>query len=327
MAASLRKSFTACEALAALPPTPRMNSRPPRSRTAASSSARRSMASLSRLSITALASARYCSVNGIARPQIAGGVLDTGRRADLVEALVDLVRGQLALREQLLVQPLQIARHPGNQRLDRVAAQQAQTVVDVAHCGGRPPLAVGRDLAAAKLDVGRIPAALVVVDGHQAKPAVGQENIMDGRVATRQQRVAVEHEKGVVQQRQRLLQSAGGTQQGGAVIREANGQAEAPPVTNERLDLLAQVAGANHHVADAFRAQQAELVRDERLAGELDQSLWAIFSQAAEPCRLASGEQRHGNHDWVTTCAPWKSNRKRTSGRPASSIARRSRTR
>ena len=30
----LRKSLTACDALAALPPTPRMNSRPPRARTA-----------------------------------------------------------------------------------------------------------------------------------------------------------------------------------------------------------------------------------------------------------------------------------------------------
>jgi hypothetical protein len=36
--ASLRKSFTAWEAFAALPPTPRMKSRPPRARTAASNS-------------------------------------------------------------------------------------------------------------------------------------------------------------------------------------------------------------------------------------------------------------------------------------------------
>ena len=54
----LRKSLTACEALAALPPTPRMNSRPPRARAWSRCMAIRSMASTSRPSITCLASAK-----------------------------------------------------------------------------------------------------------------------------------------------------------------------------------------------------------------------------------------------------------------------------
>src|SRR5438309_268612 len=43
--AIFRKSFTACEALAALPPTPRMKSRPPAARTSTSTSRSRPMAS------------------------------------------------------------------------------------------------------------------------------------------------------------------------------------------------------------------------------------------------------------------------------------------
>src|SRR5579871_873256 len=45
--ASLRKSLTACEALPALPPTPRMNKRPPLSRVCARRCAARSMTSVS----------------------------------------------------------------------------------------------------------------------------------------------------------------------------------------------------------------------------------------------------------------------------------------
>src|ERR1035438_18993 len=59
----LRKSLTACDALAALPPTPRMKSRPPPARQAASVAARRSTAATSICLRISAASARNCSVN------------------------------------------------------------------------------------------------------------------------------------------------------------------------------------------------------------------------------------------------------------------------
>src|SRR5580704_14497429 len=65
MPAILRKSFTACEALAALPPTPRMNKRPPAARVWDSKEAAFSMLAASSRSITSLASARNPCANEI----------------------------------------------------------------------------------------------------------------------------------------------------------------------------------------------------------------------------------------------------------------------
>src|SRR5436189_3472431 len=58
--ASLRKSFTAWEAFAALPPTPRMKSRPPRVRTAASSCTAFSQSAGSSLAMISVASRKCC---------------------------------------------------------------------------------------------------------------------------------------------------------------------------------------------------------------------------------------------------------------------------
>src|SRR6266568_1106313 len=62
-----RKSFTACEQFAALPPTPRRKSRPPRSRRSARSVAVRSMASRSKRPRISAASCRCCLTNSIER--------------------------------------------------------------------------------------------------------------------------------------------------------------------------------------------------------------------------------------------------------------------
>ena len=61
----LRKSFTACEALAALPPTPRMKSLPPAWRVSASRWTMRAIESASSPSITVLASERNCLTNSM----------------------------------------------------------------------------------------------------------------------------------------------------------------------------------------------------------------------------------------------------------------------
>jgi len=63
MPAILRKSFTAWEALAALPPTPRMNKRPPEERVSASKVAAFSMLLVLRRSMTSFASAKNSRVN------------------------------------------------------------------------------------------------------------------------------------------------------------------------------------------------------------------------------------------------------------------------
>src|SRR6266542_1179702 len=60
-----RKSFTACEQFAALPPTPRRKSRPPRARSSARSVAVRSMASRSKRPRISAASARCCLTNSV----------------------------------------------------------------------------------------------------------------------------------------------------------------------------------------------------------------------------------------------------------------------
>src|SRR6266545_5550328 len=65
MPAILRKSLTACEALAALPPTPRKNSRPPRSRSSPSSATMRSIVAVSSRVRIWLASAIYSVVYDI----------------------------------------------------------------------------------------------------------------------------------------------------------------------------------------------------------------------------------------------------------------------
>src|SRR5215470_15992646 len=114
MPAILRKSLTACEALAALPPTPRMNRRPPRSRVCSSNAAIRSMAWTSRPSMTRLASSRNwaaCDMvlssraRGPSIPpgQVGAGLLEPRDRADLVEAFGHLEPGQLVAPEHLLV--------------------------------------------------------------------------------------------------------------------------------------------------------------------------------------------------------------------------------
>src|SRR5579884_1285476 len=307
MSASLRKSLTAWEALAALPPTPRMNSRPPRSRTAASSSARRSMAPLSSPSITVCASARYCSMNCM-RPQVALSFLQAAHRADLVKSLAHLVGGQLVAPEQLLVQPGQVAGHVTHQ-LERFTPEQAEAVVDVPHGRGELVLAV---------------------DSHEPQPAAVQEGLLNGRVATGEERVPVQHEESVAEQRQSLLERAGGTEKGGAVIRKSHAQSEGCAVADEALDLITQMPGANDHLANALLTHQAELMGDERLARDLEDRLGPPFGELSETLAEAARQHRHRKrtaHDCVTTCAPWKSNRKRTSCKPAPAMARRSRTR
>src|SRR2546430_1373222 len=88
----LRKSLTACEQLAALPPTPSRNSLPPCSRNWAKAAAIRSIASVSSRSRTRRASSKNLAANPIPRPPDQRfGVGQPLLRTDLVEPLIHLI--------------------------------------------------------------------------------------------------------------------------------------------------------------------------------------------------------------------------------------------
>ena len=110
MPAILRKSFTACEALAALPPTPRMNSRPPaRPRLRQQPTSRFDRRSYRAGRAISRASARYCRDETHATYfRYCGKLPNPVERADFVKALVDFEGGQFAAGQQILIQ-----RRPG----------------------------------------------------------------------------------------------------------------------------------------------------------------------------------------------------------------------
>src|SRR6059036_2026955 len=153
MPAIFRKSFTACEALAALPPTPRTNSRPPRARVSASKSATASMAFGSRRPMTSTASPRYfwtklisrsrspCPLPGgerdpRVRREVTARLLESFEGSDLVEALPDLPGGQLAPLEERLVEPGQVVGLVGRNAVEGAAVEDAEAIVQVTHARG-----------------------------------------------------------------------------------------------------------------------------------------------------------------------------------------------
>src|SRR5262249_58162767 len=118
--------------------------------------------------------------------------------------------------------------------------------------------------------------------------------------------------------RQCLAQRPAGAEQLLAVVGVRGLDTVARPVTDDGLDLLAEVTQAED---DPPASQERQLMQHERLPRDLDERLRDRLGDRVEARRETTGEDGDGKHHEKTTRVPSKSNRKRTSSRPASAIA------
>ena len=144
-------------------------------------------------------------------------------------------------------------------------------------CGSRSTLVVEPDAAVLEPHVAGVPLARVGEHGHQRRLSALAEGFDDGRVGRIEPAIAVHHQKRVAEFGQRCAQRAAGAEQLRAVDPVADRDAKPASVADIGLDLLREIAGADHHARHALAAQQPELVRDERLAGDVQHRLGHRF--------------------------------------------------
>ena len=271
----MRKSLTACDALAALPPTPRMNSRPPAARHSARVAATRSIAATSSCLRISPASARNCSRK---RHDLRNSaeIVDALHGADLVEPLGRLPRGQFAATQQILVNRGQVVGLAGRHIVEGAALESAQPVIDVAHGRRAVRLVVGQNPAAGELHVAGVPPTLRCDTRSSGRACRHRRNAASGRPRSRR--------AGRNRRRARRTRRPAAAARGEArrPCRASRGPSneystcspKARAVAGERLDHLAQVAHAQHHALDAVAPQQPQLVREERLARRPRSAPW-----------------------------------------------------
>ena len=214
--------------------------------------------------------------------------------ADFVEALGHFVAGELVAGDEVHLDGGEIDDGVAGKGGERGGAEEAEAVVDVVHRGRAVFLVVADDLAAGELDVGGVVAAVVFVDGHQALAAGGEEVrghgvVVDGEVA-----VAVEDVEGVAELGEGLDEGAAGAEEFGAVEAVVDFDAPFCAVAVELDDLFAEVADAEDDMGEAGGAEEAELMGEERLAGDLDEELGDFFRDRAEAGGHAAGEEGDG---------------------------------
>ena len=133
-----------------------------------------------------------------------------------------------------------------------------------------------------------------------ARAAVA-EGALDGRIVALEVRVAVQHEERIAEQRQRALQGAAGAEQRRAVEDVVEPHAQARPSPSASSIMLAEWPTQNTTRLTPLAPQQLELVRDERLAGDLDERLGDRRGDRPQPRGQAAGEDRdrqaHPNSD------------------------------
>ncbi len=140
---------------------------------------------------------------------------------------------------------------------------------------------------------------------------------LDGAEIARQERVAVQHEERVAKHRQRPLQRAAGSEQRLAVEHVVDATVPATAVAERLADHLATIPDAEDDALDALAAKPVELVLGERPARHLDERFRDRLGHRPQPRRQAAGENGDGQTHANSTLVPSKSNRKRTSSRPA----------
>ena len=178
-------------------------------------------------------------------------------------------------------------------RHERVRRQDAEAVVDVAACPAAVPLVVVDDRAV--LETARCSGPSGRRCGRRSSaPAVplASKCAFDGgevasagtsrRTARRTRRPAAAA-PAAARRRCRAARAV-----------EANSDiaCRAATVADHGLDLLAEMAHAEHDAVDALLAQLVELVHDERLARDVDQRLGDRLGDRAQPSGQAAGQNR-----------------------------------
>jgi hypothetical protein len=119
--------------------------------------------------------------------------------------------------------------------------------------------------------------------------------IVDGEIA-----VPVEHVERVAEFRQRADEGAAGADEFRAVERVVDGNAPRGAVAVSVDDFFTEVADAKDDARETVFFQQAELVRKERLARDLDEELRDFFGDRTQAGGEATGEDRDGERGGIS---------------------------
>ena len=132
---------------------------------------------------------------------------------------------------------------------DASRAIGGEAVIDVVHLGQWIFFVVGEDALIFKPDVARFRAVGIFDHGHQGGRLVGEEILFHGEVIDFEIGIAIEHEEGIAEQRQCLVQSSGGATQIGAVVRVAEMNAVGMAIAERGFNLISQIADAENDFA------------------------------------------------------------------------------
>src|SRR6185437_4931365 len=143
----------------------------------------------------------------------------------------------------------------------------------MAHCGGAYALAVGQDLPPPILDVARVPAALIVADGHQCRAAVSPESRDRGGVVEVEPTVPVEDRELLSQGKEGAGEGAAGAEEDRAVWNVTDHNPEASAVPHRCFDLLAAVARKEEGLPESVSREETQLVESERFPSDLYEGL------------------------------------------------------
>src|SRR5271165_1376657 len=213
--------------------------------------------------------------------------------ADLVEALRDLAAGELAPREEGHLDLGEVDDPAPREGVERGPAENAQSVVDVAHGREPVPLVVGADRSVLEPDVARVVALAVLEDGHEAQFPRLDEAPADGLVVDGQVAVAVEHVERFPEQGQGLDQRAAGPEELRTVERVVDPDAPILAVAVALDDPLAEVADAEDDVREAGLPYEPQLVGEEGFPRHLDQELGQLLRDRLQAGGETAGQDGH----------------------------------
>src|SRR5208337_2574056 len=184
--AIFRKSFTACDAFAALPPPPKTSPR--------------------------MSLPRSCLPHSLRRNE-PRRLLESGGRSNLVKSLLYLHSRQLPVRQNIAIQIRQVARFVHHHPLKRLRHKRAQSIIDKLHPRRALLLAISQYAPLRKLHVARIPLPFIPKHGHQRQFPRLLKLSRHSRVIAQQIRIPIQRQKRMSQHRQRPLQRPRGSQQ------------------------------------------------------------------------------------------------------------------
>src|SRR5206468_10212837 len=217
-----------------------------------------------------------------------------GVGTDLVEALPDLVSGQLLSGDQALQDLGQVKRRVGGPLVEGCGAKNAQAIIDVAHLRQAVLFVVNLNRALCEDHVAGVVAAFVLIDGHQTQLAAAFESSGDGSEVDGQVRIAVEDKEGFAEQRQGLLEGPAGAEQHRPVEGVLQFQAVGLSVAKGLAHSLAQMAQTEHDAGDALSAEQFQLVGEKRFASDWHEHFGSALRNGTQAGGQAAGEDGYG---------------------------------